>query len=172
MPNRKYYILVSLVGFIVSLDQLTKTAITSSFAVGESIDVIKNFFNLTLIHNTGAAFGLLASLDPAIREPFFLIIPSITLIAILYAFYKLSEEEMLSIFGLVLIVGGAIGNLIDRVRIGYVIDFLDFHWADKYHFPAFNVADSAICIGVAILVINLLLTPDEGEQATPTPARN
>lgn len=160
MPHRKYYILVSIVGFIVALDQLTKTAVTNNFRLGESLDIVKNFFNLTLIHNTGAAFGLLATLDPAIREPFFLIIPTLTLTAILYAFYKLSEEETASIYGLVLIVGGAIGNLIDRVRIGYVIDFLDFHWFDKYHFPAFNVADSAICIGVAVLVLNLLLTDD------------
>lgn len=163
MPRRKYYILISFVGFIVSLDQLTKTIVVSRMQLNESIEVIKNFFNITLIHNSGAAFGLLANLDPAIRNPFFLIIPSLTLLAILYAFHRLKEDETWSIFGLVLIVGGALGNLIDRVRVGVVIDFLDFHWANRYHFPAFNVADSAICIGVGILILNLLLVPE------PTP---
>ena len=165
MINRKYYILVSLVGFIVSLDQLTKIAVVHKFRLHESIAIIQDYFNLTLIHNQGAAFGLLANLDPAIREPFFLFIPVITLIAILYAFHQLAEHEMVSIIGLVLIVGGAIGNLIDRIRIGYVIDFLDFHWANAYHFPAFNVADTTICIGVFTLIINLLLlTPNESDQ--------
>ena len=178
MENRKYFILVSLVGLIVSLDQLTKTLVVANFRLGESKVIIDNFFNLTLIHNTGAAFGLLRNMDPAIREPFFLIIPLLTLGAILYAFHKLEESEIWSILGLVLIVGGAIGNLIDRVRIGYVIDFLDFHWFYKNHFPAFNVADSAICVGVFILIINLLFfaedepEPDKKEASASDASQN
>lgn len=161
MLSRKYYILVSLVGLIVSADQLTKTMVVGDFRLHESMSVIENFLNITLVHNRGAAFGLLANLPASIREPFFLIIPFITLLAILIAFYKLTENEILSIVGLVLIVGGAIGNLIDRVRIGYVIDFIDFHWFGEHHFPAFNVADSAICIGVFILILNLTFMPPE-----------
>lgn len=164
MPRRKYFLLLSIAGFLVSLDQLTKTLVVGNFSLGESRDVIKNFFNLTLIHNTGAAFGILANLNPAIREPFFLIIPSLTLVAILYAFHKLRDDEVGSIFGLILIVGGAIGNLIDRMRLGYVVDFLDFHWFSRYHFPAFNIADSAICVGVGILIFNLLTQPDPSTQ--------
>jgi signal peptidase II len=121
-----------------------------------------------LIHNTGAAFGLLANLPPEIREPFFLVLPSLTLTAILYAYYKLPDEDVMSIYGLILIVGGALGNLIDRVRLGYVVDFLDFHWYGKYHFPAFNVADSAICIGVGILIVNLIITPEPEVDNKPT----
>lgn len=161
MLSRKYYILISMVGFIVSLDQLTKTLVMGKFHLHQSMVLIDNFLNITLVHNRGAAFGLLANLPENIREPFFLIIPLLTLSAILIAFYKLTEQETLSIVGLVLIVGGAIGNLVDRVRIGYVIDFIDFHWFGEHHFPAFNVADSAICVGVFILILNLIFLPPE-----------
>lgn len=168
MLSRKYYIFISLVGLIVSLDQLTKTMVISKFHLHQSLAVIENFLNITLVHNRGAAFGLLANLPDHIREPFFLVIPMLTLSAIIFAFYKLSEQEIFSVVGLVLIVGGAIGNLIDRVRIGYVIDFIDFHWFGEHHFPAFNVADAAICVGVFILILNLLFLPpestDEGDD--------
>ncbi len=161
MLSRKYYILISIIGFIVSFDQLTKALVMGKFRLHQSMVVIDNFLNVTLVHNRGAAFGILANLPDNIREPFFLVIPLLTLGAILIAFYKLTEEDALGILGLALIVGGALGNLIDRVRIGHVIDFIDFHWFGKHHFPAFNVADSAICIGVFILILNLIFFPPE-----------
>ena len=152
MLQRKHLILLSLAGAIISFDQLIKTVVVNRFHLGESKEIIPNFFNITLVHNPGAAWGMLATLDPAIREPFFAIVPLITLAIILFVFQRLHSEQKLSIFALSAIVGGAIGNLIDRARIGYVIDFLDFHYR-TYHFPAFNLADSAITLGVFVLLL-------------------
>jgi signal peptidase II len=152
MIQRKHLILLSLSGLIVSFDQLIKTAIINRFVLGESLPVIPNFFNLTLVHNPGAAWGLFANLRDNIREPLFTIVPLCTLAIILFLFQRLEAHQKLSIFSLSAIVGGAVGNLIDRARVGYVIDFLDFHFYSSYHFPAFNLADAAITIGAAILV--------------------
>ncbi len=155
MLSRKYYILISIIGFIVSFDQLTKALVMGKFRLHQSMVVIDNFLNVTLVHNRGAAFGILANLPDNIREPFFLVIPLLTLGAILIAFYKLTEEDALGILGLALIVGGALGNLIDRVRIGHVIDFIDFH-IGSWHFATFNLADSAVSIGAVLLVIHFI----------------
>lgn len=147
---------MSLAGALVSFDQLTKLLVVGSLKLGESVQVIKLFFHITLVHNPGAAFGLFATLKPELREPFFFVIPLATLGIIGVVFYRLKESQQLSIFALTLIIGGAIGNLIDRVRLGFVIDFLDFHWMFKYHFPAFNLADAAITIGVLILLLSIV----------------
>jgi signal peptidase II len=117
--------------------------------------VISNFFNLTYVQNKGAAFGLLAQADPSFRIPFFVIIPFIALGSIAYVFRKLPALDVKLAGALSLIISGALGNLIDRVRLGYVVDFLDFHWKWLYHFPSFNVADSAICIGVGLVMLDL-----------------
>lgn len=156
MIQRKYLILLAMVGTLVSFDQLTKFLIVSNFRLGESLPLLQDYFNLTLVHNPGAAFGILANLAPQWREPFFLIVPLVTLMIILAVFLKLHEEQVISMYALSMIVGGAIGNLIDRLRLGYVIDFLDFHWKYQHHFPAFNVADSAITIGVGMLLLSML----------------
>lgn len=157
IPYKKYCILLSLCGFIVSLDQLTKFIVINNFnLVGQSKSIITGFFNLTLVHNPGAAFGILANLDPSIRIPFFFIVPGVTLLIALYFFHTVSEKTTLAIISLSLIIGGAIGNIFDRIKFGYVIDFFDFHWKDIYHFPAFNIADSSISIGVFLLAIYIL----------------
>ena len=83
---------------------------------------------------------------------------------IIYLFRKVESQHFSVSIALSLVVGGAVGNLVDRARLGYVIDFLDFHWAGKYHFPAFNVADSAICVGVAVLMIDLIRTSIEEKR--------
>lgn len=155
MVKRKYLILLSMLGMLVSFDQLTKFLVVSRFRLGETLPVIKSYFNLTLVHNPGAAFGMLATLPPEWRDPFFLIVPIVTLIVILAVFFKLHEGQHISIYSLSMIVGGAVGNLIDRVRLGFVIDFLDFHWDYQHHFPAFNVADSAITVGVFLLIVSM-----------------
>lgn len=157
MKRRKYFILMSTVGLLISLDQLTKLIVVSKFNLHESLPIIDGFFNLTRVHNPGAAFGIFSTLDSSIREPFFLIVPMLVLLGILYVFHTLPENKMLSIFSLTLVVGGALGNLMDRIRLGYVVDFLDFHWKNTYHFPAFNVADSAICVGVFLLMLESFL---------------
>ncbi len=148
MQKYRYFALVTVISLI--LDQLSKIYIDSSFVIGESHQVISNFFHITYVRNPGAAFGLLS--DSAIRIPFFLSISVIAVIAILWYVRKVAAEKQWQLVALGLILSGALGNFIDRARLGEVIDFLDVHWYN-YHWPAFNVADSAICVGVAIMLI-------------------
>jgi signal peptidase II len=139
----------------IFIDQWSKFAVVEKFYLGESITVIPNYFNITYVRNTGAAFGIMADSPSWFRVPFFTIVPLIALWVIAYLFKKLEDDNWIVASALSLVVGGAIGNLIDRIRVGYVIDFLDFHWKYESHFPAFNVADAAICVGVAILLIDV-----------------
>jgi signal peptidase II len=159
--RRKYAILGGLTVFVIVLDQVTKHVVDGRFRLGESIPVIPGFFNLTYIRNTGAAFGLLATAPPEFRIPFFILVPLVALVAIAYIFRKIPDKDVKLSTALSLVIGGAVGNLIDRVALGYVIDFLDFHWRYRYHFPAFNVADSAICVGVGVLMLDLLVQGSE-----------
>jgi signal peptidase II len=166
MVKRKYLILVFLTAAIVALDQLTKYEVVERFRYGESVPIIPGFFSLTYIRNTGAAFGLLAHANPAFRIPFFVIVPLVALIAIGFIFRKIPDGDLKLSSALSLVIGGAVGNLIDRVTLNYVVDFLDFHWRYEYHFPAFNVADMAICIGVGILMLDLLAQPNEMDKGS------
>lgn len=159
--TRKHAVLALLTLFIIILDQVTKYEVIERFRLGESIQVIEGFFNLTYIRNTGAAFGFLADANPAFRVPFFILVPIVALIAIAMIFRKVPSDDIKISTALSLVIGGAVGNLIDRVMLGYVVDFLDFHWKYQYHFPAFNVADSAICVGVGILMLDMLLNPEQ-----------
>lgn len=152
----KYIILLSLAGFIIVLDQISKLYISHHFELHESISLIPNFFNLTYIQNKGAAFGLLAKAPESFRIPFFIIVPFLVLTIIILIFKKTKQTELLMITSLSLILGGAIGNFIDRIRFNYVIDFLDFHWFHKYHWPAFNIADATIVAGVVFLIFYTL----------------
>jgi signal peptidase II len=154
--KKKYVILLGLTSIVIVLDQITKYWIHNNYRLGETLSVISGFFSLTYVRNTGAAFGLLAHADPAFRVPFFVVVPIVALIAIGYIFRRISDSDIKLSVALSLVIGGAIGNLIDRVVFGFVIDFLDFHWRYRYHFPAFNVADIAICVGVGILMLDLL----------------
>lgn len=137
---------------LLVLDQATKLYVDASFRLHESVPVIRGFFHLTYVRNRGAAFGILA--DSSIRIPFFIGVSVIALIAILWYYSRLQEHQWLTRWSLSLIFSGALGNLIDRLRLGEVIDFLDFFWK-THHWPAFNVADSAITIGVTLLFIEL-----------------
>ena len=164
--KKKYVIMVSLTSFVIAVDQLTKYLVLEHFRVGETIAMISNLFNLTYVKNTGAAFGILAHADPAFRVTFFVIIPLLALGAIGMIFKKLPDSDVKLSTALSMVIGGAIGNLIDRVQLGFVVDFLDFHWKYQYHFPAFNVADSAICVGVAVLMLDLAVREDEANVST------
>lgn len=161
--GKKYYALAAITPLIIILDQVTKLLIVERFRLGETIPIISGFFNLTYIRNTGAAFGILAMAPQAFRVPFFVTVPLVALVVIGYIFKKISDNDLKLSTALSLVIGGAIGNLIDRVRLEYVVDFLDFHWSYQYHFPAFNVADSAICVGVGFLMLDLL-TQKNGEE--------
>ncbi len=165
--KRKYVILAVLTVFIILLDQLTKYVVVDKFRYGESVPVIPGLFSLTYIRNTGAAFGLLAHANPAFRIPFFVIVPIVALVAIAFIFRKIPDRDLKLSSALSLVIGGAIGNLIDRVTLSYVVDFLDFHWRYEYHFPAFNVADMAICVGVGILMLDLMVQPAPSRDPSP-----
>jgi signal peptidase II len=145
---------------IIIGDQWTKLMVLNRFEYGESLVMIRDFFSLTYVRNTGAAFGFMASANPSFRVPFFLIVPIIAMVVLGFLYRDLPPKAKWRATALGLVSGGAIGNLIDRVRLGYVVDFLDFHWKNVYYFPAFNVADSAICVGVAILLLSTMTKKD------------
>jgi signal peptidase II len=143
----------ALAAAIVLLDQLTKIAIERLFNHGD-VRPVTGFFNLVLTYNKGAAFSFLAGASGWQDE----FLTAIGLIASLFIVYLLARHGTQRLFSLALslILGGAIGNVIDRIAYGHVIDFLDFHWRG-WHWPAFNVADSAIVCGAALLVLDELL---------------
>jgi signal peptidase II len=125
-----------------------------------SIPVIEDLFNLTYIRNTGAAFGILAGSAAAFRLPFLLLFSTVAIVFIIFMLRRLPDREKGLITALAFILGGAIGNLIDRIAYGEVIDFLDFYWS-RFHWPAFNLADSFITIGVLITVYYLIKAKGE-----------
>ena len=139
----------ALAGGVVALDQFTKTIVLARFLPGERL-VLTGFFNMVLVYNKGAAFSLLSN-APGWQTPL-LIGFALVAIGIVGTLLVRSPGRRLLCSGLALILGGALGNLIDRLRYGQVVDFLDFH-AAGWHWPAFNVADSAITVGAAVLII-------------------
>ncbi|MDH4008562.1 MAG: signal peptidase II, partial [Desulfuromonadales bacterium] len=141
----RYRILAIISAVIIALDQATKLYVDANFRLHESMPVIRGFFNLTYVRNKGAAFGILA--DNAVRIPFFITVSIVAMLGILWYINRIRNDQKLAVFSLSLVFAGACGNLIDRVRLGEVIDFLDVFW-QRYHWPAFNVADSAITVGV------------------------
>jgi signal peptidase II len=153
----KYLLLATISGAIVALDQLTKMYVITHFRLGEIKDVIPSFFDITYVRNKGAAFGVFATTAQQFREPFFLLVPFVALIVIILIIRGLNDSQKSQVFGLSFIFGGAIGNYLDRLRFKYVIDFLDFHYKEVYHWPAFNVADSAIVCGVGLLLLHMLI---------------
>jgi len=140
---------------IVVLDQITKLAVANRLQVFESVPVVTGFFNLVHVRNRGMAFGLMNRPDIGIASYFLLAAGLIAVVLILVWFFKLKEEDNQLTLGLSLILAGAVGNLIDRVRLGEVIDFLDFHLG-TYHWPAFNLADAAITVGTVSIALNLI----------------
>ena len=142
----KYWL--SLATVIIILDQVTKLWISQTFVYGGSV-VVTNFFNLVLVHNSGAAFSFLSNAGGWQRWLF----SAIAATASVWIIWLLRKHkyEKLFCFALTLILGGALGNLIDRAAYGYVVDFLDFYW-NTYHFPAFNIADSAVTCGAGLLL--------------------
>ena len=141
---------------VVIVDQLTKLWIMTTFALHEQQNIIPGVFDLVYVTNTGAAFGFLAGSKNLLRQSFFVAVAIIALIVIVFAYGHLKRQGRIFVYALGLIAGGAVGNLIDRLRFGSVVDFLDFYLG-SYHWPAFNVADSAITVGVALFLLGTLL---------------
>jgi signal peptidase II len=159
LPSPKEYfvpfrtrLLLIVTPLLLILDQLSKIYIDRNFLLGESVTVFENFFHITYIRNKGAAFGILAG-SPW-RVPFFVTIGVIACAALLWYLYATRVDQKLLQIALVMVFSGAIGNIIDRVRLSEVIDFIDVHWY-QYHWPAFNVADSAITVGVGLMILDL-----------------
>lgn len=150
---RSAYLVVSLA--VLLLDQWTKGIVTRAFEVHQTSSVIAGLFDITYVRNSGAAFGLFASVDSSIKA---ILLNSVAvLVFLVVSAYALrsSHRSIRLQLGFALILGGAVGNLLDRVRFGYVVDFLDFS-ISGHHWPAFNVADSAICVGVGLLFLDML----------------
>jgi len=154
--SRKPLFLVLISGSTIALDQLTKLQVQKHFSLHESLPILEGFFSLTYILNPGAAFGFLADQGETFRAIFFLVVSVIALGLLASFFRQTPEDEPLALGAISLLFGGAIGNLIDRVRLGEVVDFLDFY-IGQHHWPAFNVADSAITVGISFLMIHLFL---------------
>ena len=149
----RYLILLTVSALVLILDQVTKIYIDRTMELHSSITVIEGFLNITYLRNKGAAFGMLA--NSSFRLPFFILVSTVAVVVIMFVIKRLREDQRLAAVSLSLIYSGALGNLIDRVRLGEVIDFLDVHW-QGHHWPAFNVADSAICVGVFLLAIDMI----------------
>jgi len=151
-PRYTLFAVLTIVGVLI--DQATKFYIDRSMQLFDSIPVVTDFFNITYVRNRGAAFSFLS--NASWRLPFFIGVSLVAAIAIIVAFHKLRDDQKLAQTSLAMIFSGAIGNLVDRLRLGEVIDFLDVHWY-RHHWPAFNVADSLICVGVFLLAVDMLL---------------
>jgi len=140
---------------VVVLDQIVKAIVRREIALNESITVIPGFFDLTRVHNTGTAFGFMNSTDFPFKTVILACIAIGALAALAMYAATLPANQWLARIGLALILGGAAGNLIDRITAGYVVDFVDLYWSG-WHFWAFNVADASITVGVALMILDLL----------------
>jgi signal peptidase II len=153
--KRKYWVLLIFFVGILLLDQWTKSLVVQKLPLYQRVNVIQGFFDLTHVRNTGGAFGIFGGEKGGLGSILFLGVSLVAIGAIIFLFLKVKENERTLAFSFSLILSGAVGNLIDRLRYGEVVDFLDFYLSG-YHWPAFNVADSAICIGIGLMVLELL----------------
>jgi signal peptidase II len=149
---------------IVAADQATKAIVRDTLPIHDSVTVIPGLVDFTHVRNTGAAFGFLNAQDFPYKSTALILIATVALVAVAAYSMTIARHQMLARIGLALILGGAAGNLIDRAAIGAVVDFVDVYWRD-YHFWAFNVADSAITVGVAFMILDMLRT---GAHASKT----
>jgi signal peptidase II len=151
--RKKWQLFGCLVLGVLALDQATKLYVHTTLALHESHPIIAHLFAFTYVRNSGAAFGMLARQSQEFLRLFFPAVTVVALVGLCMYFVRVPYQRTLTLWGLCLIIGGATGNAIDRFWLGQVIDFLDVHWY-AYHWPAFNVADSSICIGVGLLLLD------------------
>jgi len=166
--EKRHILFLVVAGFVILLDQLTKAWIDATMHLHDAYPVIEGFFNIIYIRNPGAAFGFMAGASPLFRSVFFLAVTLAAILLILHYLRQTGVRETSVVLSLALILAGAVGNLIDRVRFGEVIDFLDVY-VGTYHWPAFNVADAAITTGASLLLLILLgkKRGDKGEESKP-----
>lgn len=149
--KRKLVLLGIVTLSVVLLDQWTKDWIVRNYLESQST-VVTSFFNITYVKNFGAAFGIFRTLQENIREAFFLLMPPIAMVVIVFMLQATEPFEKVRTWALCLVFGGALGNYVDRIHYGFVVDFLDFHIMNKYKWPAFNVADISIVCGITLLI--------------------
>jgi signal peptidase II len=148
---------------VLILDQWTKFYAAEHLQLGEPVSLIDGIFNLTLVYNPGAAFGMFSGLPDMWRRIVLALVSGLALLVVMRFFFREAKDDNMSQCALMTILAGALGNLIDRYRFDSVVDFLDFYWG-QYHWPAFNVADSAISVGVSILMFRVLFAK-QGQQS-------
>jgi signal peptidase II len=168
---------LGLLGAVVVLDQVTKALLVRSLPLHDFVPIIDGFLSLSHVHNRGAAFGVLSDASLPYQPVLLSGLSLAALLAIVYYFVRLPPSARLPRVALALVLGGAIGNLIDRIRLGHVVDFIHVYWRE-HAWPDFNVADSAITIGVVLLILDILREPHTEpsgasgiDGATPTPER-
>lgn len=144
-----------MIATIIIVDQITKGIVQQKFALGETVPVIQNLFHLTYVRNPGAAWGMAGQSHQYIRMVLLFLLPVIACVWLLWGVWTTRNKNLWLCLSYSLILAGAVGNLIDRFSMNYVVDFLDFFWG-QHHFPAFNVADSSITIGAIVLAIEIL----------------
>lgn len=166
MSPARARVLFSLVSLGVAvIDQASKAVVVRHLAPAGSIPIVPGLFHLTFVTNRGALFGLLHDLPDPYRSILFTLVPALAVGLVVLFQYRTDVSERLTQAGLALILGGALGNLADRIRLGHVVDFLDV-FVGTHHWPAFNAADSAICTGVGLLLLDLLTR----SRRAPSPA--
>ncbi|MBX3237789.1 MAG: signal peptidase II [Nitrospiraceae bacterium] len=166
----RYVLLGALSFVIIVLDQWTKLHVMDTMRLHESIPVVPNLFSITYIRNPGAAFGFLSSSSSSFRFIFFGITSVFALGLLGTILVRMPADEWMGQLSVAGILGGAIGNLLDRLRYGEVIDFLDFY-VNGYHWPAFNIADSAITVGVAFLILHFAFEKQKDPEPAPSEDR-
>jgi len=155
---------------VALLDQATKYLVRANLVLGRPVEIIPGFFNLTYVRNTGAAWGIFAGLNN------WLIVLSAVMLTFLVLFRRsILTDSLVHRCAAGLLIAGIVGNLVDRLRLGYVVDFLDFHWMGAARFPAFNVADMAICTGVGLYILTQFAgrpeeAPDSASAAAAPPS--
>jgi signal peptidase II len=153
LASRRLEIIVSLT--VVILDQITKAMVRPALALHESVEVIPGFLDLTRVHNTGAAFGMLNEMEFPFKTLVLSLVAAVALGGVAWYAATVPLSDRLARVGIAGVLGGAIGNLIDRAKDGYVLDFVDAYWG-SWHFWAFNVADAAISVGVVFMILDIL----------------
>ena len=166
LADRKPEIFVAL--SVVILDQITKAMVRPALALHQSIEIVPGFLDLTRVHNTGAAFGMLNAVDFPMKTLVLSLVAIVALTGVAWYAATVPLADRLARIGVASVLGGAIGNLIDRATAGYVLDFVDAYWGN-WHFWAFNVADAAISIGVVFMILDMLGVGRRSESRASNP---
>jgi signal peptidase II len=164
--GRKTALLLTVVITGLILDQASKLLVLHYLPLGGQYRLVDDFFNLVHVHNKGVAFGLMSGWSVNVTRWFFMATTTMVAAVVLYLWHKLPADHLAAGLGYSLILAGALGNLLDRARLGEVVDFLDVYWG-RYHWPAFNIADSLVCVGAGLLVV-VILTEEKRVDASDT----